>query len=54
VVKYESSQSLLETILSSRTPASPPQSNFSALLEAAVPRAFYLFSSVPGLATTTR
>jgi protease-4 len=54
VVKYESSQSLLETILSSRTSAAPPQSNFSALLEAAVPRAYYLFSSVPGLATRTR
>ena len=50
VVKYESSQSLLETILSSRTSA-PPQSHLSALLEAAVPRAYYLFSAVPGIAT---
>lgn len=50
IVKYESSQTLLETILSSRTSA-PPQSNFSALLDAAVPRAYYLFSSLPGLTT---
>ena len=53
VVKYESSQSLLETILSGRMPASPPHSSFNTLLEAASPRAYYLFSSLPGLATTT-
>jgi protease-4 len=52
VVKYESSQTLLETILTSRTSAPPPQSTLNALLEAASPRAYYLFSSVPGLATT--
>ena len=44
VVKYESSQSLLETLLSGRTAVSPPQSSFNALLEAAAPRAYYLFS----------
>jgi len=49
VVKYESTQSLLETVLSSRTSVTP-QSQFGALLEAAVPRAYYLFSTVPGFA----
>jgi protease-4 len=53
VVKYESSQSLLETILSGRTPVSPPQSSLNVLLEAAAPRAYYLFSSVPGLTSAT-
>jgi protease-4 len=53
VVKYETSQSLLETILSGRTSVSPPQTSFNALLEAAVPRAYYLFSTAPGLATTS-
>lgn len=53
VVKYESSQTLLETLLSSRTSVAP-QSSWTALLEAAVPRAYYLFSAVPGLATPGR
>jgi protease-4 len=54
VVKYETSQSLLETILSGRTPVSPPHSSLNTLLEAAVPRAYYMFSSAPGLASTSR
>jgi protease-4 len=51
VVKYETSQSLLETILSGRSPVSPPHSSLNTLLEAAVPRAYYLFSAAPGLAS---
>jgi protease-4 len=54
VVKYETSQSLLETILSGRTPISPPHASLNTLLEAAVPRAYYMFSSAPGLASTSR
>ena len=38
VVRYESSQTLLETILSSRSAVSPPQSQLGALLESTVPR----------------
>ncbi len=53
VVKYESSQSLLETLLSGRASVPSPQSSFNALLEAAAPRAYYLFSSAPGLTSTT-
>jgi protease IV len=53
VVKYESSESLLETLLSSRTKASQ-QSQLGALLESAVPRAYYVFSTVPGFATSAR
>jgi protease IV len=54
VVRYESSQTLLETILSSRSAVSPPQSQLGALLESTVPRAYYLFSTAPGLATGAR
>jgi protease-4 len=54
VVKYESSQSLLETLLSSRTSDARPQSQLSALLEAAVPRAYYLFSTTAGFANPAR
>jgi protease-4 len=53
VVKYESSQNLLETLLSSRMSVSQ-QSQWGALLESAVPRAYYLFSTAPGLATSAR
>jgi len=54
VVKYDSSQSLLETLLSSRASGARPQSQLNALLEAAVPRAYYLFSTMPGFADPPR
>jgi protease-4 len=54
VVKYGFSQGLLETLITSRESAARPQFQLSALLEAAVPRAYYLFSTVPGFAAPAR
>jgi protease IV len=54
VVKYESNQSLIEAFLSSQSSSTTPQSHLSALLEAAVPRAYYLFSAAPGLGSGAR
>jgi protease IV len=49
VVKYEPPPGLLDTLLSS-TESSNPKSQWQTLVEAAVPRPYYLFSSMPGIA----
>ena len=49
IVKYESPPGVLEMLISSRD-SSHIESNWKALLESAVPRAYYLFTTIPGLA----
>jgi protease-4 len=49
VVDFESPPGLLDIILAS-SQASKPDAQLRAVLEAAVPRAYYLFTSLPGIA----
>jgi protease-4 len=49
VVTYETPPNFLERLVSSSEQARP-EARWNALLESAVPRAYYLFTSLPGLA----
>jgi protease IV len=49
VVSYETPPNFLERLVSS-SEAARPEARWSAVLEAAVPRAYYLFTSLPGIA----
>jgi protease IV len=49
VVSYESPPNLIERLVSSSESAKP-ESRLGAVLDAAVPRAYYLFTALPGIA----
>jgi protease-4 len=49
VVSYETSPSFIERLVSSSESAKP-EAHWNAVLEASVPRAYYLFTSLPGIA----
>lgn len=48
VVKYEAPPSLFESLTSS-TKAANPESQLKSLLDAALPRAYYIFTALPGI-----
>jgi protease IV len=50
IVSYETSQTLIERLISSSESARP-ESRWNAILDAAVPRAYYLFTSLPGISS---
>jgi protease-4 len=49
VVSYETPPNFLERLVSS-SEAARPEARWNAVLEASVPRAYYLFTSLPGIA----
>ena len=49
VVSYEAPPNFIERLISSSESAKP-EARWNAVLEAAVPRAYYLFTSLPGIA----
>jgi protease IV len=50
VVSYETPPNFFERLVSSSESAAKPEMRWNAILESAVPRAYYLFTSLPGIA----